>query len=182
MASPPEPSHSVNPSPWPSPTLSGAAFVAPDATIIGAVQLGKGSSVWYGAVLRGDVEKIEVGDHSNVQDGAILHGDPGQPAVLEAFVTVGHRAVIHGATVGRGTLVGIGAIVLNGVTVGEGCMIGAGSVVTKDVPERSLVVGIPAKVKRQLSAAEVQDLIEHAQKYEKLAQVHAGTGQDLGFA
>ncbi|MGF1515713.1 MAG: gamma carbonic anhydrase family protein [Elainellaceae cyanobacterium] len=158
-----------------------AAFIAPNATIVGDVRVEAGGSVWFGAVLRGDVAQIYVGAHSNVQDGAVLHGDPGQPAVLKDFVTVGHRAVIHGASIGRGSLVGIGAIVLNGVTVGEGCIIGAGSVVTKDVPARSLVVGIPAKAKRQLSAEEVQDLIEHAQNYEKLAQVHAGTGQDLGF-
>ncbi|MEO0408930.1 MAG: gamma carbonic anhydrase family protein [Cyanobacteria bacterium P01_A01_bin.135] len=168
-------------SPWPSPNVSQAAFVAPGATIVGAVQLGAGASVWYGAVLRGDVEQIMVGDHSNIQDGAVLHGDLGQPTVLGCNVTVGHRAVIHGATIGDGTLVGIGAIVLNGVDVGEGCVIGAGSVVTKSVPARSLVMGVPAKVKRPLAEEEVQGLVEHAHKYEKLAQVHAGTGQDLGF-
>ncbi|MGF1535730.1 MAG: gamma carbonic anhydrase family protein [Elainellaceae cyanobacterium] len=177
MAPSPEPAF-----PWPDPTLSQAAFIATNATVIGDVQIEVGASVWFGAVLRGDVEKIRVGAHSNVQDGAVLHGDPGQPAVLEDYVTVGHRAVIHGATIGRGSLVGIGAIVLNGVTVGEGCIIGAGSVVTKDVPERSLAVGVPAKVKRALSEEEAVGLIEHAKKYKKLAQVHAGTGHDLGFA
>ena len=167
--------------PWPSPTVSQATFIAPNATVLGDVQLGVGASVWYGAVLRGDVERIVVGAGSNVQDGAVLHGDPGQPTVLGRDVTVGHRAVIHGATIGDGTLVGIGAIVLNGVTVGAGCIIGAGAVVTKPVPARSLVMGTPAKVKRQLTEDEVQGLVEHARKYEKLAQVHAGTGQDLGF-
>jgi len=168
--------------PWPSPTVSQAAFIAPNATVMGDVTLCAGASVWYGAILRGDLERITVGAYSNVQDGAILHGDPGQPTVLRDSVTIGHRAVIHGATIGHGALVGIGAVVLNGVTVGEGCLIAAGAVVTKDIPARSLAMGTPATVKRRLSDEEVQGLIEHAHKYEKLAQVHAGTGQDLGFA
>lgn len=166
---------------WPDPNTTQAAFVAPTATVLGQVHLQAGASVWYGAVLRGDVERIEVGAHSNVQDGAVLHGDPGQPTVLEEYVTVGHRAVIHSARVERGCLIGIGAIVLNGVTVGAGSIVGAGCVVTKDVPPRSLMIGIPAKRLRELSEAEAAELIEHAQRYEKLAQVHAGTGTDLGF-
>jgi carbonic anhydrase/acetyltransferase-like protein (isoleucine patch superfamily) len=168
-------------SPWPDPNITQAAFVAPTATVLGQVHLLAGASVWYGAVLRGDVERIEVGAHSNVQDGAVLHGDPGQPTVLGDYVTVGHRAVIHSARVERGCLIGIGAIVLNGVTVGAGSMIGAGCVVTKDVPPRSLMLGIPAKRLREVSDAQAAELIEHAQRYEKLAQVHAGTGTDLGF-
>ncbi|MDB9494103.1 gamma carbonic anhydrase family protein [Spirulina major CS-329] len=168
-------------SPWPSPDLTPAAFVSPTATVLGHVTLGAGASVWYGAVLRGDVERIEVGAHSNVQDGAVLHGDPGQPTILGDYVTVGHRAVIHSARIERGCLIGIGAIVLNGVTVGAGSMIGAGCVVTKDVPPRSLMVGIPAKRLREVSEAQAAELIEHAQRYEHLAQVHAGTGTDLGF-
>lgn len=140
-----------------------------------------GVSIWYNAVLRGDVERICLGASTNIQDGAILHGDPGKPTILEDFVTVGHRAVIHSAHVERGSLVGIGAIVLDGVRVGAGSIIGAGSVVTKDVPPRSLVVGVPAKPLRDLSDSEVAHLIEHAQQYEKLALVHAGKGTDLGF-
>ena len=167
---------------WPLPDLSAAAFVAPNATVIGRIIIGKGASIWYGAVLRGDVERIEIGAQTNVQDGAILHGDPGQPTILEASVTVGHRAVIHSAHIGRGSLVGIGAVVLNGVKVGEGSMIGAGSIVTKDVPPHSLVVGVPAKRLREISQTEVEDLLEHAVRYEKLALVHAGKGKDLGFS
>lgn len=166
---------------WPDVDCSNAAFVAPNATVMGQVTLNVGASIWYGTVLRGDVEAIQIGAYTNVQDGAIVHGDPGQPTVLEEFVTIGHRAVIHSAHIERGSLVGIGAIVLNGVRIGAGSMIGAGAVVTKDVPARSLVVGVPGKVVRSLSDAEVDDLIDHARRYASLAQVHAGTGTDLGF-
>lgn len=160
-------------SPWPEPDMLQAAFVAPSAVVIGQVCLGPGASVWPTAVLRGDVERIEIGAHSNVQDGSVLHGDPGQPTVLEAYVTVGHRAVIHSAHIERGSLIGIGAIVLNGVRVGAGSIIGAGSVVTKDVPPRSLVMGIPGKVVREVSEQQAADLIEHARHYEHLALAHA---------
>lgn len=163
------------------PDVSQAAFIAPNATVIGRVELGVGASVWYGAVVRGDVEAIEIGAHSNVQDGAVLHGDPDLPTVLEDYVTVGHRAVIHSAHVETGCLIGIGAIVLNGVRVGEGSIVGAGAVVTKDVPARSLVVGVPGKVLRALTTEEAEELIEHAKKYEQLALVHAGKGTNLGF-
>ena len=166
---------------WPAPDRSAAAFVAPGATVIGDVELSEGCSIWYGAVLRGDVEKIQIGAYSNVQDGAVLHGDPGQPTVLADYVTVGHRAVIHSADIGAGCLIGIVAIVLNGVQVGAGSIVGAGAVVTKDVPPRSLVVGLPGKVVRQLADEEVAELIDHAEKYHQLARVHAGTGKNLGF-
>lgn len=167
---------------WPAPDISQAAFIAPNATVIGQVELGEGASVWYGAVVRGDVDVVRIGAHSNVQDGAVLHGDPNLPTVLEDYVTIGHKAVIHSAHIERGCLIGIGAIILNGVRVGAGSMVGAGSVVTKDVPARSLVVGVPGKVFRPRSAAEAEELIEHAKKYEQLARVHAGKGTDLGFA
>ncbi len=167
---------------WTPPDLSQAAFVAPNATVVGQVTIAHRASIWYGAVLRGDVEEIVIGQGTNVQDGAILHGDPGKPTVLEEFVTVGHRAVVHSAYVERGCLIGIGAIILDGVRIGAGSIIGAGAVVTKDVPSRSLVVGIPGTVIRQVSDAEADELIEHAHRYEKLALVHAGRGQDLGFS
>jgi carbonic anhydrase/acetyltransferase-like protein (isoleucine patch superfamily) len=166
---------------WPDLDLSQAAFVAPNATVMGHVQIGQGASIWYGAIVRGDLEAIAIGAHSNVQDGAILHGDPGKVTVLEEYVTIGHRGVVHGAHIERGCLIGIGATVLDGVRVGQGSIVGAGAVVTKDVPPRSLVVGIPAKVLRQLSETEAQNLITHAEHYEKLALVHGGKGRDLGF-
>ena len=164
-----------------APDLSHTAFVAANATVIGNVSLASGSSVWYNAVVRGDVERIIIGKYTNIQDGAILHGDPGEPTILEDYVTVGHRDVIHSAHIETGCLIGIGAIILDGVRVGEGSIIGAGSVVTKDVPKRSLVLGIPARQVKQISQEQAQELLEHARKYEKLARVHAGTGTDLGF-
>ena len=107
---------------------------------MGQVVLSPGVSIWYGAVVRGDVERIEIGERTNIQDGAILHGDPGKPTILEDHVTVGHRAVIHSAHIERGSLIGIGAVVLDGVRVGTGSIVGAGAVVSKDVPAFSLVV------------------------------------------
>ncbi|MEL6493374.1 MAG: gamma carbonic anhydrase family protein [Cyanobacteria bacterium J06634_6] len=166
---------------WPVPGVSKAAFVADNATVIGNVEIAEGASIWFGAVVRGDVELIRIGAHSNVQDGAVLHGDPTLPTVLEDYVTVGHRAVIHSAYIERGCLIGIGAIILNGVRVGAGSMVGAGAVVNRDVPPRSLVVGVPGKVIRPVSESDAADLIEHAKKYEQLALTHAGKGTDIGF-
>lgn len=166
---------------WSPPDLSQTAFVAPTAVIVGHVSLAIGSSIWYGAILRGDVEKIIIGAYTNIQDGAILHGDPGKVTLLEDYITVGHRAVIHSAHIEQGSLIGIGAVILDGVRVGAGSIIGAGSIVTKDVPPRSLVVGIPAKKARDVSDDQAQGLIEHAKKYTQLALVHAGKGTDLGF-
>lgn len=167
---------------WSAPDLSQAAFIAPNATVVGNIVVAEGASVWYGAVIRGDVERIVIGACTNVQDGAILHGDPGKPTILADYVTVGHRAVVHSAHVEQGCLIGIGAIILDGVRVGTGSIIGAGAVVTKDVPPRSLVVGIPGKVVRTVGDEEASELIDHAKRYEKLALVHAGKGTDLGFA
>ena len=167
---------------WPVPDLSQAAFIAPNATVIGNVDVHEGASIWYGAVARGDVELIQIGAHSNVQDGAILHGDPNLPTILENYVTIGHRAVVHSAHIERGCLIGIGAIILNGVRVGTGSIVGAGAVVTKNVPPGSLVVGVPGKVLKALSPEEIDDLIDHAKKYEQLALTHAGKGTSLGFS
>jgi len=166
---------------WPSPDFSQAAFIAANAIVIGSVNIRTGVSIWYGAVVRGDVERIDIGECTNIQDGAILHCDPGFPTILEDHVTVGHRAVIHSAYIERGSLIGIGAIVLDGVRIGASSIIGAGAVVTKDVPPLSLVVGVPGKVLRQLTDTEAAELLEHAERYQKLALVHAGTGTDIGF-
>ena len=167
---------------WTSPDFSQAAFIAANAVVMGSVNIATGVSIWYGAVVRGDVERIEIGECTNIQDGAILHCDPGFPTILEDHVTVGHRAVIHSAYIEHGSLIGISAVILDGVRVGAGSIIGAGAVVTKNVPPLSLVVGIPGKILRQVTEAEAAELIEHAQRYQKLALVHAGKGTEIGFS
>lgn len=167
--------------PWPSPNLARAAFVAPNATVIGDVELGEGASIWYGAVVRADLEKIVIGDRTNIQDGAILHGDPGLVTVLEADVTVGHGAVIHAAHIERGCLIGIKAVILDGVRIGAGSIIGAGSLINKDVPPRSMVLGVPGKRFKEVSEERAAKLLEHAQAYYKLALVHAGKSMETGF-
>jgi len=155
------------------PQVDLAAFVAANATVMGDVRLGVDASVWYQAVLRGDCSPIVVGQGTNIQDGCVLHGDPGEPTILGDWVTVGHRAVIHSATIGKGALIGIGAIVLNGVTVGTGCIVGAGAVVTKSLPDYSLALGVPAKVVREVTPQEAAALLTHAQEYVALARQHA---------
>ena len=159
--------------PWPDPQIDAAAWVAESAVVIGDVQMAAGSSLWPTAVARGDLEQISIGAGSNVQDGAVIHGDPGQPVRIGADVTVGHRAVIHGATIEDGCLVGIGAIVLNGVTIGAGALVAAGSVVTKDVPPGTLVMGMPAAVKQELSPEAIDQQRCHARRYAQLAASHA---------
>jgi carbonic anhydrase/acetyltransferase-like protein (isoleucine patch superfamily) len=161
------------PTAWPAPCIDADAWVSATAVLIGDVRLAPGASLWPTAVARGDVCSILVGEGSNVQDGAVLHGDPGQPVRIGADVTIGHRAVVHGATLEDGCLIGIGAIVLNGVTVGAGALVAAGSVVTRDVPAGALVMGTPAVVKRQLSAEAIDAQRQHARRYRALARVHA---------
>ena len=163
-------------SPWPRPSLEAAAWVAPSAVVMGDVVLGEGVSVWPTAVVRGDLCAIRVGRDSNVQDGAVLHGDPGEPVHIGDEVTIGHRAVIHGATIGNGALIGIGAGVLNGVTVGEGALVAAGSVVMKDVPAGVLVAGVPAVIKRELTGETIEAQRVHARRYRQLAERHAAAG------
>ena len=167
--------------PWPDPQVDAAAWVADSAVLIGDVRMAAGSSLWPTAVARGDVCPIAIGPGSNVQDGAILHGDPGQPVWIGSDVTIGHRAVIHGATIEDGCLIGIGAIVLNGVTVGAGSLVAAGSVVTRDVPPASLVMGAPTVLKRSLAAEAVEQQREHARRYGRLALAHAGRSSETGF-
>ena len=159
--------------PWPKPQIHAEAWVAETAVVIGDVQLAAGASLWPTAVARGDVSSIVVGEGSNVQDGAVLHGDPDQPVSIGADVTIGHRAVVHGATLKDGCLIGIGAIVLNGVTVGEEALVAAGSVVTRDVPAGTLVMGAPAQVKRELTAEVRAEQRQHARRYRQLADAHA---------
>jgi carbonic anhydrase/acetyltransferase-like protein (isoleucine patch superfamily) len=158
------------------PDLSLAAFIAPDAQVIGAVRIEEGVSIWYGAVLRGDVERIVIGRSTNIQDGAVVHGDPGIPTVLGNYVTVGHRAIIHSATVEDGAMIGMGAILLNGITVGKGAIVAAGAVITKDVAPYTLVAGVPGKPMRVVAIDEAEGLIHHAQQYEELAKAYKDKG------
>ncbi len=151
-----------------TPQIHLSAFIAPTATIIGQAEIGENASVWFGAVVRADTEKIIIGEGCNVQDGVILHADPGAPCILEKNVTVGHRAVVHGATVRENALIGIGAIVLNGAIVGVGAVVGAGAVVPPgmDIPDGMLVVGVPAQVRGPVKPKDnAAQYIKHAQDY-----------------
>lgn len=145
----------------------GAFWVAPDAHVIGRVLLGAEASVWFGAVLRGDNEPITIGARSNVQEGAMLHADPGFPCTVGEDVTVGHHAILHGCIVGDGALIGMGATLLNGARIGAGSIVGANALVTegKEFPERSLIVGAPAKAVRTLDEATVERLRASAAHY-----------------
>jgi carbonic anhydrase/acetyltransferase-like protein (isoleucine patch superfamily) len=157
------------------PAIAEGAWVAPGATVVGAVTVGAGSSVWYGAVLRGDGDRIVVGARTNIQDGCVLHADPGLPLALGDGISVGHRAVLHGCTVGDDSLVGMGAVVLNGARIGPRCLVAAGALVLEgvEVPAGSLVAGAPAKVRRTLTDEEVARLYANAATYERLARLHA---------
>ncbi len=146
---------------------SGAFWVAPNAVLIGKVQLEEDASVWFGAILRGDNELITVGARSNVQDGSVLHTDPGFPLTIAEDCTIGHMAMLHGCTIGRGSLVGIGCIIMNGAKIGEECVIGAGALVPegKEIPPRSMVVGSPGKVIRQLTGEDIKRFGRGAPRY-----------------
>lgn len=149
------------------PQLAEDAWVAPGAHVIGDVVLGAAASVWFGAVLRGDIERLSIGPGSNIQDNAVLHSDPGKPLVLGAKVTVGHAVTLHGCRIGDSSLVGIGAIVMNGAQIGHHSLIGAGAVVTegKAFPDGVLILGTPARVIRALSEEEMAQLEVSAQTY-----------------
>ena len=155
--------------PWPQPCIASDAWIAPGAVLMADVTVSSGASIWPTAVARGDMAPIYIGARSNVQEGAVLHGDPTFPVHIAENVTIGHRAVVHGALLEAGCLIGIGAVVLNGVKVGRGALVAAGSVVTKDVPAQTLVAGVPAKVKRELSEEEIEDQWQHADNYAELA-------------
>ena len=145
----------------------GHVWVAPDANLIGAVILHEDASIWFGATLRGDNEPINIGARSNVQEGCILHTDIGFPLNVGEDCTIGHRVILHGCTIGAGSLIGMGAVVLNGARIGKGCLVGAHALVTegKVFPDNSLIVGSPAKAVRMLDAAAVARLLQSAAGY-----------------
>ena len=161
------------------PRIHRDAWVAPGAVVVGDVEIGAGSSLWYGVVARGDVHSIRIGVRTNVQDNSVLHVTKGRYAcVLGDEITVGHRAVVHGCTIGDGALVGIGAIVLDGARVGEGALVGAGCLVPPgvEIPPRSLVLGIPGRVIRPLSDEESRLQHERTLAYVENARAHAASG------
>ena len=155
-----------------TPELAADAWVADNATLIGSVLLGAGASVWFGAVLRADDETIRIGARTNIQDNAVLHVDVGAPLSLGRDVTVGHQAMLHGCTVGDGSLIGMGAVVLNRAIIGKSCIVAAGALVPEDktYPDRSLILGSPARAVRQLSDEEVARLSVSARGYHERAQ------------
>jgi carbonic anhydrase/acetyltransferase-like protein (isoleucine patch superfamily) len=158
-----------------APSIDVDAFVADGARIVGDVTLGAGSSVWYNAVLRGDSAGIRIGADSNVQDNVSVHVDAGHPVLVGDKVSIGHNAVVHGCTIGDGSLVGMGAVVLSGAVIGEGCLIAGGAVVLggTEIPAGSLVAGVPAKVRRALTEDERAGLIANADIYLGHIRTHA---------
>jgi len=150
-----------------SPQIPEESFIAPSADVIGDVRLGERVSVWFQAVVRADIAPVVIGDGSNIQDGCVLHVDRDVPLEIGAGVTVGHGAVLHSCTVGDGTLIGMGAVVLSGAKIGPGCIIGAGALVPpgKEIPAGSLVLGSPGKAARALTGEERASLGEHAARY-----------------
>ena len=154
------------------PVVAPDAFVADDATLVGDVTVRARASIWFGAVVRGDGAAIEVGEGSNVQDGCVLHSDPDFPVTVGADVTIGHRAVVHGCTIGDGALIGMGAVVLNGAVVGSGSLVAAGTVVLEgtEVPPGSLVAGVPGKVRREVTDAEQERIRAGTESYVTRAQ------------
>ncbi len=142
-------------------------FIAPNAAVIGNVVLEENVSVWFSVVIRGDAEKIHIGAGSNIQDGTVCHADYGKPLIVGKNVTVGHNAMIHGCTIGDGTLVGINAVILNDAKIGKGCVIGANSLVPEgmEIPDGSMVMGTPARIKRELTAEQQEFFALNAQHY-----------------
>ena len=156
------------------PEVASSAWVAPGAYVVGDVRLGEQSSVWYGAVLRGDTEPVRVGSRTNIQDGCVLHADPGYPAVVGDECVVGHKAIVHGCEIGDGCLIGMGVTILNGARIGEGSIVAAGALVPegKEYPPRSLIVGIPAKRARDVTEQQTEDIARGVRTYVERAAAH----------
>lgn len=154
-----------------TPLIHESVFIAPNAAVAGKVSLAEGSSVWHSASVRGDMDRIEIGEGSNVQDGAMVHCDEGMPTRIGKGVTIGHGAIIHSATVGDNVIIGMGAIVLNGADIGSDSVVGAGALVTggKTFPPKSLLLGSPAKLVRELTEGEISHNRANAEEYRRLA-------------
>lgn len=145
----------------------GGYWIAPSASVIGKVRLERGASVWFGAVIRGDNELITIGENSNVQDGAVMHTDPGLPLTVGKGCTIGHKAILHGCTIGDNTLIGMGAVILNRARIGRNCLIGANALITegKEIPDNSLVMGQPGKIAGELNEEAIARLAKSAETY-----------------
>ena len=163
-----------------SPEIAESAFVAPGAFVIGAVHLAEESSVWYGAVLRGDTEPIRIGARTNVQDGCVLHADPGYPATVGDDCVVGHRAVVHGCEIEDNCLIGMGSTILNGARIGEGSIVAAGALVpeNKEFPPHSLIVGIPAKQAGEVTEEQTEGIAHGVREYVERAAAHRESLQE----
>jgi carbonic anhydrase/acetyltransferase-like protein (isoleucine patch superfamily) len=159
------------------PEVAESAWIAPGAYVVGAVHLGEESSVWYGAVLRGDTEPIRIGARTNIQDGCALHADPGYPVIVGEDCVVGHQAILHGCEIENGCLVGMGATILNGAKIGEGSIVAAGALVPegKEYPPRSLIVGVPAKRAKDVSEEQTEDIARGVKTYVERAASHRGS-------
>jgi len=149
------------------PTMDGEYYISESASVLGKVRLCDDASVWFGAVLRGDTELITIGKRSNVQDLSVLHTDLGSPLEIGEDVTIGHKVMLHGCTIGDGSLVGINSVILNGAKIGKGCLIGANSLITEgtEIPDGSLVMGSPGKIRGELNEGQKKGLIMSAQHY-----------------
>lgn len=160
-----------------TPRVHESAWIADSAEVIGDVTIGPGASVWFGSVVRGDVERIVIGEGSNIQELSVLHADPGKPLVVGSHVTVGHKAMLHGCVVGDESLIGIGAIVLNGALIGRHCLVGAGALVTegKTFADGSLIVGAPARAARPLAPEQIDGLRASARRYADRARLFRAT-------
>jgi len=150
-----------------APSFGDSVWIAPDTNVIGNVTLGANVGVWFGAVLRGDNEPIDIGEDTNLQEHTIVHTDPGFPVMVGKGCTIGHRALLHGCTIGSNTLIGMGAIILNGARIGNNCLVGAGALVTegKSFPDGSLIIGSPAKAVRELDEKTIAGLRSSAANY-----------------
>ncbi|TQC44855.1 gamma carbonic anhydrase family protein [Rhodococcus sp. WS4] len=157
------------------PVIGANSWIAPTAVVIGNATIGSDVGIWYGAVIRADTDSISIGDGTNIQDGCVLHADPGSPATIGSGVSVGHNTTLHGCTIGDNVLVGMGATVMNDAQVGQDSLVAAGALVTEKmvVPPRSLVAGVPAKVRRELTDAEVDHIRENAAGYLAAKRTHA---------
>jgi carbonic anhydrase/acetyltransferase-like protein (isoleucine patch superfamily) len=164
------------------PDIPASAYVAVEATVIGKVTLGERVSIWPGAVIRGDNDTIQIGEASNVQDGAVLHVDQGYPLKIGAHVTIGHQAMLHGCTIGDGSLIGIQAVIMNGAVIGKDCLIGAAALVSegKSFPDRSLIFGAPAKVVRQLSDEDIEKMHRAAPGYVRRQEMYKEKLKKIG--